>query len=445
MKRAIYQRLVAWKNREDRKPLVLKGARQTGKTYIVLAFGRNEYRRVHHINFQKDRSATALFAENLNPAHIVESLEFYLNTDIDIHNDLVFFDEIQDAPGALTSLKFFCEEMPEANIICAGSLLGVSQSETPFPVGKVTFLDMYPMSFAEFLMALEDSRAIKALEAVQYPSGLPPVVHDYLMNRLREYYIVGGMPEAVKCYSHNREKKIDAFKEARARQNDLITAYMGDFSKYSGKTRANDIVAIFESIPAQLAKANRKFKASLVMSGGRFERLRSAIDWLVHAGLLIRVKIVNSGEIPFSAFAADNRFKLYFFDIGVLGAFSGISPQSIFLEKDLFATFKGAFCENYVAQAFTESGSGPLYSWMSNTAEVEFIREVDGRVYPIEVKSGLSGKLKSLNVFAGKYPADYRIRISGMNLEFNETARFHNYPLYLAGRFPLHRGLDHDI
>jgi len=438
MERTIYKKLIAWKNEEDRKPLVMKGARQTGKTYVTLAFGRNEFRRVHHINFQKDRDASALFVNNLTPTSIIESLEFYLDATIDLQKDLIFFDEIQDAPRALTSLKYFYEEMPTLKIICAGSLLGVSQSEEPFPVGKVTFLNLYPMSFEEFLMALSDTKALKALKAIQYPSGVSPLIHDYLMKRLKAYYIVGGMPEAVKCYGLNQDKKIDAFKKVRQRQSDLITAYPGDFSKYSGKARANEIMAVFESIPAQLAKENRKFKASMVMSGGRFSRLKSSIDWLIHAGLLIKVKIANSGEIPFSAFTTDNRFKLYFFDIGLLGAFAGISPQSIFLENDLFATFKGAFCENYVAQAFTASGSGQLYSWMNNTAEVEFIREVDGRVYPVEVKSGASGKLKSLNVFAGKYSSDYRIRISGMNLEFNEESRFHNYPLYLAGRFPIH-------
>ncbi|MDM8516844.1 AAA family ATPase [Desulfobacterales bacterium HSG16] len=437
MKRTIYQKLLHWKTDEDRKPLVLKGARQTGKTYILLEFGRNEFRQVHNINFQKDRSVSTIFGNDLSPDNIIESLEFYLDKTIDLKNDLIFFDEIQDAPRALTSLKYFYEDMPELGIVCAGSLLGVTQTEEPFPVGKVTFMNLYPMSFEEFIMAIQDNRALKALSAIKYPDTVQPLVHDHLMKRLKEYYIVGGLPEVVKLYSRSKGKKLDAFTEVRRKQADLITAYMSDFSKYSGKTRANDINAVFESIPAQLAKENTKFKASMVVSGGRFSKLKSSIDWLTQAGLLIKVKISNSGEIPFSAFTAENRIKLYFFDIGILGAFSGIPPKSIYIGSDLFTTFKGAFCENFVAQEFICHGSGHLCSWMSNTSEVEFIREIDGNVYPVEVKSGKSGKLKSLNVFADKYSPKYRIRISGRNLEYNDEARFRNYPLYLAYRFPL--------
>jgi len=437
MKRTIYKKLLEWKNEKKRKPLILKGARQTGKTYSIREFGKNEFRRIHEINFQKDKTACNLFAGNLSPGKILESIEFYLDTDIDKTRDIVFFDEIQDCPRALTSLKYFFEDMQEIAVISAGSLLGVTQPDEPFPVGQVSFLQLYPMSFEEYLLAIGDVRAFNKLQTIEYPDTIPPLIHERLMERLKEYFIVGGLPEVVNNYCANMENKADAYSKVRAKQEELLQAYMSDFSKYSVKISANEIAAVFESIPPQLARENKKFKASDAIPRSRFSRLKSPIDWLTGAGLLVKVKIINSGEIPLNAFAEENRFKLYLFDIGILGALACIPPKSLYLQNDLFSTYKGAFCENYVAQEFIYSGSGQLYSWLRNTAEVEFVREVDGHVYPIEVKAGHSGKLKSLNVFAGRYPTRYRTRISARNLEFNDQAKIHSYPLYLTYRFPL--------
>jgi predicted AAA+ superfamily ATPase len=436
MKRTIYKKLLEWKNTRNRKPLILKGARQTGKTYSIMEFGKNEFRKIHTINFQKDKTACEIFSGNLSPQRILESMEFYLETDIDKSKDIVFFDEIQDCPRALTSLKYFCEDMQEMAVASAGSLLGITQPDEPFPVGNVSFLQLYPMSFEEFLLAVKDVRAYDKLQSIKYSDTIPPIIHQHFMERLKEYFIVGGLPEVVRIYCANKENKANAYSKVREKQEELIQAYMSDFSKYSGKVRANEIAAVFESIPVQLARESKKFKASDAIPKSRFSRLKSPIDWLIGAGLLIKVKITNSGEIPFDAFAEENRFKLYLFDIGILGALGRIPPKSLHLTNDLFSSFKGAFCENYVAQEFIYSGSGQLYSWMRKAAEVEFVREVDGEVYPIEVKAGLSGKLKSLNIFADKYPVKYRTRISARNLEFNEQAKIHNYPLYLSSRFP---------
>ena len=437
MKRTIYKKLLDWKNEKKRKPLILKGARQTGKTYSIRELGKNQFRKIHEINFQKDKTACNLFAGNLSPGKILESIEFYLETDIDKRRDIIFFDEIQDCPRALTSLKYFLEDMQEIAVISAGSLLGVTQPEEPFPVGQVSFLQLYPMSFEEFLLAIGDVRSFNKLQSIEYPETIPPVIHERLMERLKEYFVVGGLPEVVNTYCENRENKAEAYFKVRAKQEELIQAYMSDFSKYSDKVSANEIAAVFESIPSQLARENKKFKASDAIPRSRFSRLKSPIDWLNGAGLLIKVKMINSGEIPLNAFEQENRFKLYLFDIGILGALARIPPKSLYLQNDLFSTYKGAFCENYVAQEFIYSGSGQLYSWLRNTAEVEFVREVDGQVYPIEVKAGHSGKLKSLNVFAGRYPTRYRTRISAMNLEFNDQVKMHSYPLYLSYRFPL--------
>ena len=429
--------MVHWKNGPGRKPLILKGARQTGKTYSLKKFCREAFRKLHYINFQRDRNACRLFDGDLSPPTIVDAIEFYLDDRLDREKDALFFDEIQNCPRALTGLKYFCEDMAELAVVCAGSLLGVTGSAEPFPVGKVNFMQMLPMSFEEYLQAVGDTRGYEFLQNLESGDTISPVIHTHLMDQLKAYFIVGGLPEVVETFRSGRENKLEAFNMAREKQAELITAYISDFSKYSGKVSASDIASIFQSIPSQLARENKKFKASDALDGGRFSKLKSPIDWLIGAGLLIQVKIANSGEIPFEAFTADNRFKLCLFDVGILGALANIPPRSIYLENDLFATFRGAFCENYVAQAFAYAGCGRLYSWAGGTAELEFIRKIDGEVYPIEVKAGHSGKLKSLNVFAQKYKTKHRIRFSARNLELNEQANLHSYPLYLAHKFPL--------
>ncbi len=437
MKRTAYKKLINWKNSSDRKPLILKGARQVGKTYLLNEFGKKEFQKIHYLNFQKTKELGNIFEGDLSPVRILELVEVVLDSSVDIQRDVVFFDEIQDCPRALTSLKYFCEDMPELALVCAGSLLGVVHSDSAFPVGKVSFLHLHPMSFMEFLIALGDTRSLKYITDITKKDKIPLIIHNHLMELLKEYFIVGGMPEVVSVYIQNRKNKNSGFEKVRAKQNELITAYMGDFSKYSVKVKSNEIVSLFEAIPAQLAKENKKFISSKVISGGRFSKLRSSIDWLTGAGLIIKVKIANSGELPFSAFTMENRFKLYLFDVGLLGALGGLSPKAVYMQNNLFATFKGAFCENFVAQEFMYTDSAPLYAWAGNTSEVEFIKENDGDVYPIEVKAGLSGKLKSLNVFSQKYNSPYRTRISGRNLEINDSVGMHSYPLYLAFKFPL--------
>lgn len=435
MKRDILEKLLAWKNSADRKPLILSGARQVGKTYSLIEFGRSDFKRFHYLNFQEDKSLAAIFEGSLSPETIIESIQFVLKRTINFHEDLIIFDEIQDCPRALTSLKYFCEDKPEIALCCAGSLLGVVCSDGSFPVGKVNFLKMFPVSFEEFLSGIGDVQSYEKLRMVPPDQSIPEVVHAHLVKRLKEYMIVGGLPEVVRLYARHQENKYEAFEKVRQRQKELIASYMGDFLKYSGKVRANDIAAIFESIPSQLARENKKFKASDAVPSGRFAKLQSGIDWLVGAGLVIKVKVTNSAELPLSAFTKPNRFKLYLFDIGILGALGQLSANVIYSSVELFSTFKGAFCENYVAQEFVSSGIDSIYAWANNTAEIEFLREKEGLVYPIEVKAGLSGKLKSLNVFAQKYKSPYRIRLSARNLEVNEGAEMHSYPLYLTHRF----------
>jgi predicted AAA+ superfamily ATPase len=436
MDRNIYQNLLSWKNSAPRKPLILKGARQTGKTYILRQFGEREFKRLHYCNFQQDKKIHQCFADDLLPETILQLLSFSLDTVIDRKNDLLFFDEIQDCPRALTSLKYFFEQLPDIAICCAGSLLGVVHSNEPFPVGAVTFLDLYPLSFDEYLLAA-DPKSHEFIHGLTLRSNIPEVIHRHLLGLLKNYFVVGGMPEAVMRYLNASAEPFEAFALARKVQKDLIIGSMGDFAKYAHTANAREITVVYESVPSQLSRLGGKFRPSDVIAGARFGRLRSAVDWLAGAGIVHKVFIANSGELPFSAFTKENTFKLYMADIGLMGALADISPKTVALGSDLFATFKGAFCENFVAQEFFAAGVGPLFAWKCNTAEIEFMREINGAVAPIEVKSGLSGKLKSLAVFADRYKSDYSVRISAHNLAINEQSRFHSYPLYLAGRFPL--------
>jgi len=436
MKRVIYQKLVQWKSSKLRKPLILTGARQTGKTWILNAFGKEEFANVHYLNFQENKPLCSIFSESLEPEKIISAIEFTTGSVIDKRNDLLVFDEIQDCPEALTSLKFFCENLPEMPVCCAGSLLGVYLTDQPFPVGKVDFISMYPMSFLEFLQAINDIKGLEAFKNTSLISPLPEVVHNHLLSVFKEYMVVGGLPEAVQNYRSHSENKLSALKIVRKNQADLIKAYRADFGKYAGKAVAQNINAVFESIPSQIARDRKKFKASEVKPGGRMSGLINAVDWLSGAGLAIKTLIANSGELPFSAFTKANFFKLYLFDTGILGAMAGLSPEVLLQKSDLFATFKGAFCENIVAQALISSDISAVYAWASNTAEIEFIIERSGIVFPVEVKSGKSGKLKSLNVFQNKYKVPWRIRINTMNMQKNDETGFINIPLYMTERLP---------
>ncbi|MBL4622299.1 MAG: ATP-binding protein [Immundisolibacteraceae bacterium] len=434
--RTINTQLLAWKQRPSRKPLVLRGARQVGKTHALQEFGEREFRTCHLVNFQELPELSSLFDGALTAATIIESLQLALDIDIDISHDLLIFDEIQDCPRALISVKYFCEQMPELALCCAGSLLGVVHAEASFPVGKVSFMDLYPLTFIEFLGALGEQRMADFVVKLGRQSVIAEPVHQRLQGLLQEYLVVGGLPEVVDLYRDIRSNRKQAFEQVRGLQQDLLNGYIRDFAQHSAGVRPDRLLAVLTSIPAQLAKESKKFVTSKVISGGRYSILQSAVDWLEGAGLVLKVPIANVGELPFSAFTQENRFKLYFFDTGLLGALAQLSPAVLVTEADLFATFKGAFCENFVAQEFTARGK-PLYSWASNTAEIEFMLEVDGQVLPVEVKSGNSGKLKSLNVFAQKYRSPYRTRFSARNLEINQKAAMHSYPLYLSGRFPL--------
>lgn len=439
MERNIIGSLLAWKDKKERKPLLLRGARQVGKTYSLKDFGTNYFPRFHYLNFEEDAQLSTVFERDLNPHRIIEELSFYLDSRIDIKNDFLIFDEIQECPRAITSFKYFSETMPELALCGAGSLLGVQLSDASFPVGKVDFLNLFPMSFEEFLLGIEDVKSYDFLLEYKPVEPIPEIIHSHLWRQLLKYFVVGGLPEVVKTYRENKDDLFNAFQLVRKVQNNLILAYMADMAKHSGKQNSMHIERLWRNVPAQLARSQDgsapKFKFKGVIPGIKgFSRLDGAIDWLSSDGLLIKTYIVESGLLPFSAYAKENFFKLYLFDVGILGAIGNLAPKTI-LEYE-YGTYKGYFAENFAAQEFIYSGVDQLFCWKKNTAEVEFLREVDGCVFPVEIKSGWVTQSKSLKVFAAKYNPEYRTIMSARNVHIDPVKRLRLYPLYLAARFP---------
>lgn len=440
MDRSISSSLTRWKEKRDRKPLILRGARQVGKTYILKKFGRENFKNCHYVNFEEDESLAGMFENNLRADRIVRELAFYLDKKPDIAGDLLIMDEIQECPRALTSLKYFNEQMPELAICAAGSLLGVHLGQTSFPVGKVEYLDMFPMSFREFLGASEETMLCEFLDEMDIDRSVPSAVHEKLWERFKIYLVVGGLPYIVRTYAEQRDDLFTCLNDVRKIQKDLITAYLADIAKHSGKTNSMHVERVLRNVPSQLARQQDgsapKFRFKGIIPGIRgYSRLAGAIDWLEAAGLIHKVRIVNRGELPFSAFAKENTFKLFMFDTGLLGALGNLPIKSV-LDYD-YGTYKGYMAENFVAAEFVCGGMSPLYSWKENTSELEFVVESNGRVLPIEIKSGWVTQAKSLKVFAGKYTPEYRTVLSGRNFKIDHENRVHQYPLYLASHFPM--------
>jgi predicted AAA+ superfamily ATPase len=440
MDRNIQSDLIRWKTSKTRKPLLLVGPRQVGKTYALKSFGSSSYERVHYLNFEANPGLANIFDRDLNPLRIIQEIRFVLNSPpLNPEKDLLIFDEIQQAPRALTALKYFAEEHPEFSVCCAGSLLGVHLGEDNFPVGKVDFLDLHPFSFEEFLRGIGDERSLPFLMNPPWDAPLPGVVHEHLWNMLKAYLVVGGLPEAVATFASLKDDPPTAFEAVRKKQGELLTAYLADVAKHSGKENSMHIERVWQNVPTQLARAldgsSSKFRFRGVVPGiSGYSRLAGAIDWLKTAGLVHKIPIVNSARLPLSAFADENVFKLYPFDIGLLGALGGLSPKAI-LDFN-FGTYKGYVAENFVLQELITAGRKDVVCWRENTAEVEFVLETDGAVFPIEVKSGWITQAKSLKVFAEKYQPPFRTIISARNLSVDEPHRFVHLPLYLASRLP---------
>lgn len=432
------QDLITWKNSTNRKPLILTGIRQCGKTFILKEFGNQHYSRHHYINFEKQTTLHEIFSRDLDPHKLIQELSLSINKDIDIKHDLVIFDEIQACPPALTSLKYFNEEMPQLQLCTAGSLLGVALNNVSFPVGQVNHLTLYPMSFLEFLLALEKDKLCQAIQDSKDNYALSQVAHQQLWELMKYYWISGGLPEVVKTFIANQDNILSAFTQVRKKQEELIFTYYGDIAKHSGKVNAMHIDRVWRNIPKQLSisqdQSAKKFQFKNIVPGiDRYSRLAGAIDWLDASGLIIKIPIINNCEIPLSAYSVESKFKCFLADVGLLGAMINL-PFDAILSYD-FGTYKGYFAENFVAQELKTKNTG-LYSWQDKRNEVEFVLQHNNGVLPIEVKSGWITKAKSLDKFKQKYNPSFTCIMSGHQLKIDKKNDIHHYPLYLASLVP---------
>ena len=432
MRRDLDERLEKWKTSERRKPLILNGARQVGKTYALKHFGKTSYKNMAYLNFEKDEKLAPFFEESLDPQHLIKILSIHTQVEITPGDTLLVFDEVQECSRALNSLKYFCEEAREYHVVAAGSLLGVKTAQGGgFPVGKVNFLDLYPLSFFEFLSALNQDKLRQFLEEYQTYNPIPIIFHEKLMQFLKIYFFVGGMPEAVAEYI-----KTENFNIVREIQEEILMAYEKDFSKHAPPHEIMKITTVWNQVHRQLAKENKKFIFAAIRKSARGREYEEAIQWLSDAGLIYKSYLTETPKFPLSSYANTTIFKIFLSDVGLLGAQSKLSPQTV-IEKDLlFAEFKGALTENFVAQELLATQHQKPYYWTSEgIAEIDFLYEGNQAIYPIEVKAGVSQKKKSLLVYQKKYAPAMAIRASSMNLKQDGT--IYNYPLYLISRIPL--------
>lgn len=408
MKRDAIKELQDWKQSRRRKPLLLLGARQVGKTWLLQEFGRTQYEDVAYIRFDKEEEMKKEFARGgYNVAELLLSIEAKVGFKVRAGKTLIIFDEIQESPHALTALKYFCEEAPEHHIIAAGSLLGVHQHEgTGFPVGKVNMMTLYPMSFTEFLCAVGKDTLAEQLRQRNWP--MIGSFTETLSRLLRIYYYVGGMPEVVSTYVETQD-----FNEVREVQKEILASYSGDFSKHIPAALASKISMLWESVPAQLAKENKRFTYKDVHKNMRAKDLEDAIDWLIRAGLIYRVNRISKPALPINPYA-DGAFKLYFSDVGLLAAKSGIDAAVILNGNRIFQEFKGALTGQYVQQQLRAECGITTYYWVSESmrAEVDFLMEYGMSIVPIEVKAEQNLQAKSLKSYCAKYAPTVAVRCS---------------------------------
>lgn len=428
MQRDLYRQLCDWKTSPRRKPLVLRGARQVGKTHLLKEFGRREYESLAYFNFEEDPSLKGFFSGRLEPTALVGALSLYRKATIRPGRDLIFFDEIQACNEALNALKYFQEDAGGHHIAAAGSLLGVKLSQPmSFPVGKVNFLDLRPMSFPEFLDAVGESRYRGLLDGKSDADPFLEPFHEELCGLLKYYFFVGGMPEAVRYFAETRD-----LSGVRAIQKEILDAYVLDFAKHAPASDIPKLLQVWDSIPAQLARENRKFVFTALKKTARARDYENAIHWLEKAGLILRAFLVNKPGQPLSAYADRDAFKVYALDIGLLGAMAGISPDILVRGHDLFQEFKGAFVENHVAQTLAGlPGAGGLHYWKNDsaTAEVDFLwQSPQGGILPLEAKSGINPKSKSLRIYEEKFHPARLLRTTPLNLR--QDGKILNIPLY---------------
>lgn len=425
MERLVIEQLKIWRDKKERKPLILRGARQVGKTWLLKEFGKTCFKNVCYVNFEQKAQLSKIFEGDLSTNDIIDKLSVYCGKRINPETTLIIFDEVQEIPRALTSLKYFAEEAPQYAICCAGSLLGVALHEgTSFPVGKVDFLDLYPLSFQEFLMASGEEMLVDYI--LKGKRDLEPFI-EKLTNMLKQYFIVGGMPAAVNTWIATHDYfAVDDI------QRNLISAYQNDFSKHAPKSLVEKIRYVWDSIPTQLAKENKKFVYGLVREGARAREYEDALMWLSDAGEILRTYNVTKPDVPLKAYADLKAFKVYLLDVGLLRCLCNLSPKVILDGSRIFEEFKGALTEQYVCQELhtvprLQSG----YYWTSQSrAEIDFLLSDGLNVIPMECKAGFTMNAKSLKSYRDKYAPSLSIRTSLKPYDHSDSALL-NIPLYL--------------
>jgi len=424
MERTAISELYEWKKRPDRKPLIVRGARQVGKTWLILDFAGKAYNKYVYVNFEEDDVLNHVFENDFDIERIINTISIRKDTDIDT-DTLLIFDEIQAAPRGVTSLKYFCEKARQYHVIAAGSLLGIAMHQADsFPVGKVDFVDLAPLSFHEFLLAMGEKRIASLLEKRDW--NMVAMVKDKLTTLLKTYYYVGGMPEAVESYRQHSD-----FAEVRRIQNNILDTYNNDFSKHAPISEVPRIRMVWNSIASQLAKENKKFIYGMLREGARAKDFEVAIEWLRDAGLIYKVSRTKSGELPLNAFEDFNIFKIYLLDVGLLSAINKLTADTLIAGNEIFNTYKGALTEQYFFQQIHDKVDF-VYYWSAENSrgEIDFIVQKEGKVIPIEVKAEENLRAKSLSAFVAKYPGLHALRFSMS--DYREQNWMTNIPLYAA-------------
>ena len=429
MERFALASLSKWKKSKNRKPMIIQGARQVGKTWLMKEFGRREYEQVAYINFESSDSLKAIFQENFDVTRLITAFQIETGIRIRPENTLLILDEIQEADRVITSLKYFCENAPEYHIMAAGSLLGITlHQKTSFPVGKVDFLNLYPMSFNEFLLALGQDQLYELLKSNDWP--MITSFKTKLIGHLRHYYFIGGMPEAVSSFLSEND-----FDKVRSIQKSILSSYDHDFSKHAPAEIVPRIKMLWQSIPSQLSKENKKFIYGVVKQGGRAKEFELALAWLTDCGLVHKIQRISKPAIPLVAYQDNSAFKLFILDVGLLSAMGGLTKQTILQGNSIFSEFKGALADQFVLQHFKTRLDDKVFYWSSDTsqAELDFVIQNNDQVIPIEVKAEENLKAKSLKSFYEKFNPKIAVRTSMS--DYRDDGWLVNVPLYALESF----------
>ena len=426
MERTVLQQLISWKNSDDRKPLILNGARQVGKTWVLREFAKREYKKEAYVICRKNEYARSIFTKDFDVERILRGLMAITSVDITPDDTLIILDEVQDIPEAIEALKYFCEQAPQYHIAVAGSLLGISlHANVSYPVGKVDEINIYPMSFEEFLLAKGEKEIYKSVVAKDYATT--NMVHEKLVELLRQYYYVGGMPEAVQKYIDT-----GALQAVRRIQNRILSGYDIDFSKHAPADQVQRIRMVWRSIPSQLFKENKKFIYGTLRKGARAKDFELAIEWLVNSGLVYKVARCNKLSLSLAIYEDLSAFKLYFLDLGLLGAMVDTEASQILVSNNAFTEYKGGMTEQYVLQQYISHGVSPIYYHKTDDSrlEIDFVVQHSSHILPVEVKAEANVRANSLTMLLANNPDMQAIRYS--MLPYKEQGQLTCIPLYMA-------------